>query len=424
MQYVGQTGRSLKTRFREHFRKMKKPKKFDTFLYRHFKNNGHSPGGVVIRPVEGVVYDSGSSTRLENIKRHGTELRWIRFLQSPFPLGFDGGVCCEGNISGVPGFGVFSVLECGRRKSGSRGGRGGGNIERKVCTEGRLNTSLGDLSLALTNRGRHGLFSFLSSLPVSVLRGLGLEANRLYRGANELYAAALLAGCCVQHFLGPCVGSGVGRGRHFVGVPFIDKGNEFIDLHSIFKDSSVISSVPGCFSGSEAPVVCCGCGGPIGSAVFGFGGIVGDLDVDSSAPASWDCGSSNYLCPSAGHVVAGNLNVVPDAGVRNVVSGGPGCGFPSNIDFSGCRREIAASLGGFGGRWCKLENVEPGALREWRINIFKIIDTRVSFCSRSTHLLPPGPGSSFRHLGRGVRGFRVDCVLVPADGAAGNVVVV
>ena len=43
MQFVGQTGRSLKTRFREHFRKMKKPKKFDTFLYRHFKNNGHSP---------------------------------------------------------------------------------------------------------------------------------------------------------------------------------------------------------------------------------------------------------------------------------------------------------------------------------------------------------------------------------------------
>ena len=37
MQYVGQTGRSLKTRFREHFRKMKKPRKIDTFLYRQFK---------------------------------------------------------------------------------------------------------------------------------------------------------------------------------------------------------------------------------------------------------------------------------------------------------------------------------------------------------------------------------------------------
>ena len=42
----------LKTRFREHFRKMKKPKKFDTFLYRHFKSNGHSPSKIVIQPVE------------------------------------------------------------------------------------------------------------------------------------------------------------------------------------------------------------------------------------------------------------------------------------------------------------------------------------------------------------------------------------
>ena len=52
MQYVGQTGQSLKTRFREHFRKMKKPKKFDTFLYRLFKSNGHSPSKIVMQRVE------------------------------------------------------------------------------------------------------------------------------------------------------------------------------------------------------------------------------------------------------------------------------------------------------------------------------------------------------------------------------------
>ena len=33
MQYVGQTKRKLKERFREHFNKMRKPKKIDTFLY-------------------------------------------------------------------------------------------------------------------------------------------------------------------------------------------------------------------------------------------------------------------------------------------------------------------------------------------------------------------------------------------------------
>ena len=39
---------------------------------------------------------------------------------------------------------------------------------------------------------------------------------------------------------------------------------------------------------------------------------------------------------------------------------------------------------GFSNRWCKRENVEPDALKEWKINIFKIIDTRISFYSRNT----------------------------------------
>ena len=57
---------------------------------------------------------------------------------------------------------------------------------------------------------------------------------------------------------------------------------------------------------------------------------------------SWDCQNSNYLYPSAGHVTTGNLNVIPDARVRNIFSTGPKYRFSSNIDFLKCRREIAA----------------------------------------------------------------------------------
>ena len=98
MQYVGQTGRSLKTKFCEHFRKLKKPKTIDTFLYRHFKSNGHPPSKIVIQPVEKIINDPNSSTKLKNIKRHETELKLIRFLQSPFPLGFNDNIYHEGNI--------------------------------------------------------------------------------------------------------------------------------------------------------------------------------------------------------------------------------------------------------------------------------------------------------------------------------------
>ena len=68
-------------------------------------------------------------------------------------------------------------MECRKRKSRSHGKRKNGNIKRKICTEKRLNTSLKDLSIALNNHGKHGLFSFLSSFTISVLRYLELEAD-------------------------------------------------------------------------------------------------------------------------------------------------------------------------------------------------------------------------------------------------------
>ena len=71
-------------------------------------------------------------------------------MQSPFPLGFNDNIYHEGNISKMPDFDVFSVLECKKCKSRFYGKRKNVNIKRKICTEKRLNTSLKDLSLALT----------------------------------------------------------------------------------------------------------------------------------------------------------------------------------------------------------------------------------------------------------------------------------
>ena len=166
------------------------------------------------------------------------------------------------------------------------GGGPGPTARKQPCTEKRLNTSLKDLSLALTYHGRHGLFSFLSSLPISVLRNLELEANKLYGRANNLYKAALLTRCYVQHFFSPYIDSEVNHKRHLIKIPFINKGIEFIDLHSTFKDNSVISSIPNYFNNSETPIICYKYNKPIRSTIFNLNKFLNDLDIDSNTPAS------------------------------------------------------------------------------------------------------------------------------------------
>ena len=42
--------------------------------------------------------------------RHKTELKWIKFLQLPFPLGFNDNIYHEGSISKMPDFDGFFLF--------------------------------------------------------------------------------------------------------------------------------------------------------------------------------------------------------------------------------------------------------------------------------------------------------------------------
>ena len=102
--------------------------------------------------------------------------------------------------------------------------------------------------------------------------------------------------------------------------------------------------------------------------------------------------------------MTGNLKIISDSRIRYIVSKGPKYRLPSRIDFKKCWEEIAAALNDFGNRWCKREYVEPDALKEWKVRIFKIVDQRIKFYSQNTNLLPPKPKSTFRHLKQGIKG--------------------
>ena len=123
----------------------------------------------------------------------------------------------------MPDFDVFSLLEIRKRKSRSHGIRKKGNSKRKQRAVKRSNTSLKDLSKILEDHGRHSMLSFLSSLPISVLRILDTEANKFYDRNHQLYDAALLTRCYTQHALRPFIDSETNHKRHFIKIPFIIK---------------------------------------------------------------------------------------------------------------------------------------------------------------------------------------------------------
>ena len=131
MRYVGQTFRFLKTRFSEHYHRIKMPRKIDNFLYRHFKQTNHSTSSISIQPIEKITYGDNSTKIYRNILRHELELKWIKLLQTPHPLGFNDNIDHEGNISRLPDFDVFLLLDICKHSNRYHGKHKNGNLKRK-----------------------------------------------------------------------------------------------------------------------------------------------------------------------------------------------------------------------------------------------------------------------------------------------------
>ena len=59
-----------------------------------------------------------------------------------------------------------------------------------------------------------------------------------------------------QHALRPVIDSKINPIRHFIKIPFNNKGMDLIDLPSVFRDKSVQSSIPNYFKNFEVPIIC------------------------------------------------------------------------------------------------------------------------------------------------------------------------
>ena len=81
--------------------------------------------------------------------------------------------------------------------------------------------------------------------------------------------------------LRPYIDSEINHIRHFIKIPFINKGIDFIDLPSIFRDNTVESSIPDYFENREPPIICYKYNKPIRSTIFNFNKLVATLDIDT-----------------------------------------------------------------------------------------------------------------------------------------------
>ena len=108
-------------------------------------------------------------------------------------------------------------------------------------------------------------------------------------------------------------------------MPFCCKFIDRLDFQSIFRDSSVESLLPPTLKDFLPLKVYYKYNNPIGRKLFNYGSFLKDLNtsqIQEILKGDCSCSTSPYLYAPHGHIITGDLNIIPDKRLRDLMAFG------------------------------------------------------------------------------------------------------
>ena len=433
-QYTGETVQELRDRMSAH----RNCADHDSSCYRvkeHFSQHcigsGFSihiieklPGNGRTNIPKGKTFEIDSDITL---KRREKELGWIRLLQTSYPYGMN--VKME-NIPGKSSFNsVFGLLTSNkpkRKRSWSK---------KHSTEEGELdiltNRVIGFLRLPFQPRFAKELRKSFFSLQKSSLYTLRsrilnrcsqefemdkLECSPLYRIILDLFKYKLEPFVKKKAF-------NKKRPKLVCSVRFINKGIEMIHLPSIFRKCQ--SSVH--FCKVKIPDVVYSFGKTIGPKIFNFKETVLSYDPLKTVQEQFGCQCASYqqfLDESCGHVATGDLNIVDNIKLREVLKKGPQHREPQSVNPDTVFVSVGHDLKEFVKKWANKEKIAETCFSQWLVEVNKCLRSRLDKIVNDYKL--PKYSSVFDDTKAKacLRELKDKFVLVPVDKASKNVSVI
>ena len=166
---MGQTGQYFHKRVQQHLYRFRRHKKFKTLIYQHLEKHQHNINFIKVQPLEIVHRLKDQSHKQHERSRLDCELKWIKKLQTVYPLGLNDNVMGVGNVSRLTNFDIMEISSKKSRNNRSHGRR----INRNKRKFHRVFVSLSDLLNIFKNNGRHKLnLCKLSTVPAQGLHDI------------------------------------------------------------------------------------------------------------------------------------------------------------------------------------------------------------------------------------------------------------
>ena len=415
IQYVGQTRQSLHCRLNGHRSSMNNNNK-STFLYEHFRNEGHSFHNISIQIIDSVSLDEISESEAKT-QLDKKEDFYIKTLNTLFPLGLNdkllGGGCASQKSATDFSFFHYPV----RRRPRERGIRKSGR-KRMNNDEDFFNNLMKELAELFQNKKLQLFYQKLKSLTKSKLKKLHSLLVDKADNMTFIISAFIQNACKVQHRRD--------EDRESIVIPFNCRNIDLINIPSILNDKKVCQLLPDAVKDNYPPKIFFKLNNPIALRLCNYSKFLNRLNMDGvNDIMHGQCVCSkfpSFIYAPFGHVLTGSVEIIQDNRLKELLQYGTKYRISSWLPWRKVVKEIKVILNEHIDKVCRKFNIEVITFSEWRNKVNKIIHNRV-FRLKKSYRAPDDKFLNFRFdksLYKSIEILQKDFIICPVDKAAGN----
>ena len=174
--------------------------------------------------------------------------------------------------------------------------------------------------------------------------------------------------------------------RHFFHLNFNDKGLDHINLSNILRSHNVVSKIPVYFSEKEPPIIGYRFNKSIASILFNYKQTLTEEALESVDIDNFNCDCSNSIFKNDhyGHIITGDLSIVRNEALRNIIKKGPKYRLPKKINWKKDKNIIMNFLDSFIVKWIEKEkksghdrSLNKDVLLTWKNEVMKMVDEKI-----------------------------------------------
>ena len=390
----------------------------NTFIYQHYNNNGHDFSKAKVQIIDILdpqVYNKFDLDQRENY--------WINTLCTVYPLGLNDKVQGIGNISANMNnhnqFDYYYNQPVPRCKYGHGKKRRLKEFIHHVVDIQQILVDLIHLFKNNSNQLYQKLKSLSKKMMESVIPSMLKENSTLYNIMRSFYNNRFKVGKETPNK----------QERELIVLPFNCKFIDRLQLNSILRDSSIESLLPATFLNRLPLMIHFKYNNSIGRKLLNYNQFLKSLNkeqIKCIMEEDCECSSSPFNYQPHSHIITGDLNIIPNLELRNIMSLGTKYREPTYLQPDSIKTSLFKYIDLFVEIKSKNHGIEAIEFENWKVKVKKIISNRIQFYTTHNPQVFEGKKSIFKNenVNSCINNIQKRFVLAVADKAANNYVII